>query len=93
MGRQSVVGFECWATDLWRAMEGALLPQRLLGHLRTWSFSPRPLSPLQAVWRFFDALHRPAAARSFYARLLKEKAPRPIVGPGSFAKKLKRLRR
>jgi hypothetical protein len=71
------LGLECWASDLWRVLTGRLLPQRLLGHLRTWSFSPTPLSPLFAVWGFFDALHRPAAATAFYAGLVQALRSRP----------------
>jgi beta-lactamase family protein len=86
------VGFECWATDLLRVMNGQLLPQRLLGHLRTWSFSPKPLSALQSVWRFFDSLHRPDAALSFYAELPGLKSDHPIIRPGRNSRKLKKLR-
>ena len=68
-----------------------MLPQRLLGHLRTWSFSPRPLSPLQAIWRFFDALHRPDAALAFYAGQAARGGEKPIIGPGRAANKLKRI--
>lgn len=71
------LGLECWASDLWRVLAGKLLPQRLLGHLRTWSFSPAPLSPLFAVWGFFDALHRPAAATAFYGELVQQLRARP----------------
>ncbi|HEX9607766.1 MAG TPA: MBL fold metallo-hydrolase [Gemmatimonadaceae bacterium] len=87
-----VAGLECWATDLWKVMDGQLLPQRLLGHLRTWSFSPKPLSPLQSVWRFFDSLHRPSAALSFYGKRVKVKTNRPLIRPGRNASKLKKLR-
>jgi hypothetical protein len=71
------LGLECWASDLWRVLVGRLLPQRLLGHLRTWSFSPTPLSPLFGVWGFFDALHRPAAAAAFYGALVQALRARP----------------
>ena len=87
-----VAGLECWATDLWKVMDGQLLPQRLLGHLRTWSFSPRPLSPLQAVWRFFDSLHRPGAALAFYGARAGQEAAHPIIRSGRSAGKLRRLR-
>ncbi|HEX7840027.1 MAG TPA: hypothetical protein VF469_21270 [Kofleriaceae bacterium] len=65
----------------------------LLGHLRTWSFSPTPLSPLFAVWGFFDALHRPAAAAAFYgeiARRLQGHPPR--IAAGLHARRLRRAR-
>jgi hypothetical protein len=87
-----VAGVECWATDLWKVMDGQLLPQRLLGHLRTWSFSPKPVSPLQSVWRFFDSLHRPDAALAFYDERVREQTNRPIIKPGRNAGKLKKLR-
>jgi Beta-lactamase superfamily domain len=88
-----VAGLECWATDLVRVMQGSLLPQRLLGHLRTWSFSPTPLSPLQAIWRFFDVLHRPEAATAFYAGRMRNDAERPIIAAGKAASRLKKLDR
>jgi hypothetical protein len=88
------LGLECWAADLWRVLVGRLLPQRLLGHLRTWSFSPAPLSPLFAVWGFFDALHRPAAAAAFYGELAGRLRDRPPVVPaGRHARRLRRGRR
>lgn len=87
-----VAGLECWATDLWRVLDGQLLPQRLLGHLRTWSFSPEPLSPLQSVWRFFDFLHRPGVALSFYGQGIGQKTGRPIIEPGRAAGELRKLR-
>ncbi len=86
-----VAGLECWATDLLKVMDGQLLPQRLLGHLRTWSFSPKPLSPLQSVWRFFDSLHRPGAALSFYGEQPGLKSD-PVIRPGRNRSRLKRLR-
>jgi hypothetical protein len=87
-----VAGLECWGTDLLKVMKGQLLPQRLLGHLRTWSFSPRPLSPLQSVWRFFDSLHRPDAAVSFYGAQPALKSDRPIIRAGRNSGRLKKLR-
>jgi hypothetical protein len=87
------LGLECWAADLWRVLLGRMLPQRLLGHLRTWSFSPTPLSPLFAVWGFFDALHRPAAAAAFYGELVDRLRDRPpVVAAGKHARGV-RLRR
>ncbi|HEU4728289.1 MAG TPA: MBL fold metallo-hydrolase [Kofleriaceae bacterium] len=88
------LGLECWASDLWRVLIGRMLPQRLLGHLRTWSFSPTPLSPLFAVWGFFDALHRPAAATAFYAPLVARLRDQPpVIAAGRHARKLRRARR
>src|SRR5439155_490156 len=88
------LGLECWASDLWRVLVGRLLPQRLLGHLRTWSFSPTPLSPLFAVWGFFDALHRPAAAAAFHGELAGRLRDRPpVVAAGRHARRVRRLRR
>ena len=85
------LGLECWAADLWRVLIGRMLPQRLLGHLRTWSFSPAPLSPLFAVWGFFDALHRPAAAAAFYGALANELRGRPpTIAAGRHARGLRR---
>jgi hypothetical protein len=87
-------GLECWATDLWRVLNGRQLPQRLLGHLRTWSFSPVPLSPLFAVWGFFDALHRPAASAAFYGALIgRLRDQPPIVPAGRHARRIRRGRR
>lgn len=77
------VGLECWASDLVRVLVGRQLPQRLLGHLRTWSALRPPLSPLFAVWGFFDALHRPAAAAAFYGELAARLADQePVVAAG-----------
>jgi hypothetical protein len=79
-----VAGIECWASDLWRVAVGQLLPQRLLGHMRTWSFSPIRLSPLQAIWGFFDPAYRPAAALAFYrgvADLVRGREPAIAAGP------------
>jgi hypothetical protein len=79
-----VAGLECWASDLWRVAVGQLLPQRLLGHMRTWSFSPIRLSPLQAIWGFFDPAYRPAAALAFYrgvADQLRDREPVIAAGP------------
>lgn len=88
------LGLECWAADLWRVLVGRQLPQRLLGHLRTWSFSPVPLSPLFAVWGFFDALHRPAAAAAFYGELVGRLRDQPPVVPaGRHARRIRRDRR
>jgi hypothetical protein len=85
------LGLECWASDLWRVLVGRQLPQRLLGHLRTWSFSPTSLSPLFAVWGFFDALHRPDAAAAFYGALVAELRDRPPeVTAGRHARELAR---
>jgi hypothetical protein len=80
------LGLECWASDLWRVLIGRMLPQRLLGHLRTWSFSPTPLSPLFGVWGFFDALHRPSAAAAFYGELVNRLRDRPpLIAAGRHA--------
>lgn len=88
------IGLECWAADLWRVLIGRQLPQRLLGHLRTWSFAPVPLSPLFAVWGFFDALHRPAAAAAFYGELIGRLRDQPPVVPaGRHARRMRRGRR
>lgn len=88
------LGLECWASDLWRVLIGRMLPQRLLGHLRTWSFSPAPLSPLFAVWGFFDALHRPAAAAAFYGELANQLLGRtPRIPAGRQARNVKRRAR
>jgi len=78
-----VCGVECWGCDLRDVARGAILPQRLLGHLRTWSFSPLPLSPLDAVWRFFDFVHRPEAGAAFYDALIARTATPPVVDAGS----------
>lgn len=87
------LGLECWAPDLWRVLVGRMLPQRLLGHLRTWSFSPTPLSPLFAVWGFFDALHRPAAAATFYGEIARRlQGRRPRIAAGPHARHLRRAR-
>jgi len=64
------LGLECWGSDLAAVLAGQLMPQRLLGHARTWSYAPAPLSPLFAIWRFFDFVHRPAAGAAFYEALL-----------------------
>ena len=88
------LGLECWAPDLHRVLVGQMLPQRLLGHLRTWSFSPTPLSPLFAVWGFFDALHRPAAASAFYGALVKQLRDRPtVITAGRHARSVRVRRR
>ncbi|HET7504747.1 MAG TPA: MBL fold metallo-hydrolase [Kofleriaceae bacterium] len=88
------LGLECWAPDLWRVLIGQMLPQRLLGHLRTWSFSPTPLSPLFAIWGFFDALNRPAAAAAFYGpRVAGLRDAPPAIAAGRHARKLRRIRR
>lgn len=88
------LGLECWAPDLWRVLVGRMLPQRLLGHLRTWSASPAPLSPLFAVWGFFDALHRPAAAAAFYGELVHRLRDRPpVVRAGGHARAIRRRAR
>jgi hypothetical protein len=80
------LGFECWATDLADVLRGAMLPQRLLGHLRAWNLSPAPLSVLYAVWRFFDFLHRYDAGVAFYDQRLHEtRHLKPIVRAGSAA--------
>ncbi|HEX2689488.1 MAG TPA: MBL fold metallo-hydrolase [Kofleriaceae bacterium] len=85
------LGLECWLSDLWRVLIGLMLPQRLLGHLRTWSFSPTRLSPLFGVWGFFDALHRPAAAARFYGELVRELRDRPpVIAAGRHAGSVKR---
>jgi len=87
------LGLECWASDLWRVLVGQMLPQRLLGHLRTWSFSPAPLSPLFGVWGFFDALNRPAAAAAFYGELVSQLRDRPPQIPaGRHSRSVRRLR-
>lgn len=81
-----VAGLECWASDLWRVLVGQLLPQRLLGHLRTWSYSPIPLSPLQALWGFFDLANRPDAAAAFYGPLVERAGGQaPVIGAGPHA--------
>lgn len=87
------LGLECWASDLWRVLVGEMLPQRLLGHLCTWSFSPAPLSPLFAVWGFFDALHRPAAAAAFYGVLVRQLRDRPALVPAGRHARSVRIRR
>jgi Beta-lactamase superfamily domain len=88
------LGLECWASDLWRVLVGRMLPQRLLGHLRTWSFAPAPLSPLFGVWGFFDALYRPAAAAAFYGALVDQLRGQPAqIAAGRHARRVKRLRR
>jgi len=87
------LGLECWASDLWRVLVGRMLPQRLLGHLRTWSFSPVPLSPLFGVWGFFDALNRPAAAAAFYGELVSQLRDQPPqIRAGRHARRVRRLR-
>jgi hypothetical protein len=81
-----VFGVECWGTDLGAVMAGELMPQRLLGHARSWSFAPLPLSPLFAIWRFFDFVHRPAAGASFYGALIaRSQGPRATVTAGGAA--------
>jgi hypothetical protein len=74
------LGLECWGTDLAAVFAGELMPQRLLGHARSWSFAPVPLSPLFAIWRFFDFVHRPTAGAAFYKALIaRTPAPRTTV--------------
>jgi hypothetical protein len=74
------LGVECWGTDLAGIFAGELMPQRLLGHARSWSFAPVPLSPLFAIWRFFDFIHRPAAGATFYDALIaRTRVPRTRV--------------
>jgi hypothetical protein len=85
-----IAGLECWATDLARVLDGRLLPQRLLGHMRTWSYSPIPVSPLQAVWGFFDLANRPAAAAAFYGPLVERVRDRPpVIAAGRYARALR----
>jgi hypothetical protein len=74
------LGLECWGTDLAAVLAGELMPQRLLGHARSWSFAPVPMSPLFAIWRFFDFVHRPAAGAAFYDALIaRTRLPRTTV--------------
>jgi beta-lactamase family protein len=81
-----VFGLECWGTDLAAVLAGELMPQRLLGHARSWSFAPVPLSPLFAIWRFFDFVHRPAAGAAFYEALVaRTRAPRTMIAAGRAA--------
>jgi hypothetical protein len=88
-----VAGLECWATDLSRVVAGQLLPQRLLGHMRTWSFSPVPLSPLAAVWGFFDLAYRPDAATAFYRAVAERVRDRPpVIAAGGGVRALRALR-
>ena len=80
------LGLECWGTDLAAVFAGELMPQRLLGHARSWSFAAVPISPLFAIWRFFDFIHRPAAGAAFYGALLAHtRAPRTTVTAGRAA--------
>jgi Beta-lactamase superfamily domain len=72
-----VAGLECWASDLWRVLDGQLLPQRLLGHMRTWNHLPQPMSVLQALWGFFDFMNRPAAATTYYRQVVERERDRP----------------
>jgi len=88
-----VAGLECWASDLWCVLAGRLLPQRLLGHARTWSYSPIRLSPLQALWGFFDLANRPAAAAAFYGPLVERIRDRPpVIRAGRHARAVRALR-
>jgi len=81
-----VFGIECWGTDLAAVLAGELMPQRLLGHARSWSFAPMAVSPLFAIWRFFDFVHRPAAGAAFYAALLaRTRASRSMIAAGRAA--------
>jgi hypothetical protein len=80
------LGLECWGTDLAAVFAGELMPQRLLGHARSWSFASLPISPLFAIWRFFDFVHRPAAGAAFYDALIaRTRAPRTTVTGGRAA--------
>lgn len=80
------LGIECWGTDLAAVFAGELMPQRLLGHARSWSFASIAISPLFAIWRFFDFAHRPAAAAAFYNALIaRTRASRTTVTAGRAA--------
>jgi hypothetical protein len=85
-----VAGLECWASDLFRVVSGQFLPQRLLGHVRTWSHSPIPLSPLTAVWGFFDLAYRPGAAAAFYRAVAdRVRGAEPVIAAGQGARVLR----